>query len=70
VTSDMREIVRSVIALRTYVGHTAVAVTPLPATSAAIARIRPTAACFEAVYALVYRDPDSAAVEATITIRP
>ena len=34
-------------------GQTAFAVTPVPATSAATARMSPTAACFDAVYAAV-----------------
>jgi hypothetical protein len=40
---------RRVMSLRTNVGQTALEVTPVPATSAATARISPTAACFDAV---------------------
>lgn len=53
VRSTIRAIVRSVIGVRTYVGQTAFAVTPVPATSAAMERISPTAACVDAVYAAV-----------------
>ena len=41
------------MSVRTNAGQTAFAVTPVPATSAATARMRPTAACLEAVYAAV-----------------
>src|SRR5262249_12709422 len=70
VASTMRAIARSVSSVRTNVGHTPFAGTPVPASSAATARMRPTAACFEAVYEQVYGTPILAAVEATVTIRP
>ena len=38
-----------VMSVRTYAGQTALAVTPVPATSAATARMSPTTACLEAV---------------------
>ena len=41
------------MSVRTNAGQTALAVTPVPATSAATARMSPTAACLEAVYAAV-----------------
>ena len=44
----IRSTVAAVMSVRTNVGHTAFAVTPVPVTSAATARIRPTAACFDA----------------------
>ena len=44
---------RSVMGVRTKVGQTAFAVTPVPSTSAATARMSPSAACLEAVYAAV-----------------
>ena len=37
------------MSVRTKAGQTALAVTPVPATSAATARMSPTAACFDAV---------------------
>jgi hypothetical protein len=37
----------------TYAGQTAFAVTPVPATSMAVARMSPIAACFDALYAAV-----------------
>jgi hypothetical protein len=45
----MRATERRVMSVLTKAGQTAFAVTPVPATSAATARMRPTAACFEAV---------------------
>ena len=44
---------RSVSGVSTNPGQTALAVTPLPASSAAATRISPTAACLDAVYAAV-----------------
>ena len=44
---------RCVISVATKVGQTALARTRVPATSAAAARMSPTAACLDAVYAAV-----------------
>ncbi len=54
--------------MRTNVGQTALTRTPVPASSLATARVSPTAACLEAVYALVYGAPIRPAIEATVTI--
>ena len=51
-------------------GQMAFTVTPLPLTSAARARVRPTSACFEAVYAVTYGAPTSPASEAMLITRP
>lgn len=48
-TSAMCWIDRDVSSVSTNDGQTALARTPVPATSAAIARVSPTAACLEAV---------------------
>ena len=45
----MRDTVSAVIPVSTKPGHTAFTVTPLPATSAATARVRPIKACLAAV---------------------
>ena len=58
VASTIRAIARSVMSLRTNVGQTALTRTPLPASSLATARVSPTAACLEAVYAQVYGRSD------------
>ena len=62
--------VSAVISVSTNPGHTALAVTPVPATSAAVDRVRPTSACLAAVYAARYLAPVSPAVEARLTTRP
>jgi len=49
----MWAIERSVISVRTKVGQTALTRTPVPASSAATARVSPMTACLDAVYALV-----------------
>src|SRR2546426_9955175 len=51
-------------------GQMALTVTPLPATSAASARVRPTSACLEAVYAVTYGAPWSPATEAMLITHP
>ena len=51
-------------------GQTAFTVTPLPATSAASARVKPTSACLDAVYAVTYGAPTSPASEAMLITRP
>ncbi len=53
VAAAIRSTARRIMSVRTKAGQTAFAVTPVPVTSAATARISPTAACFAAVYAAV-----------------
>src|SRR5437867_2777350 len=59
-----------VMSVSTYPGQTALAVTPVPATSAATERVRPTTACFDALYAVMYLPPPSPATDAMFTTRP
>src|SRR5947207_2209159 len=70
VFAAMRLIDCRLIAVSTYPGQTALTVTPVPATSAATERVRPTSACFDALYAVMYLPPPSPATDAMFTTRP
>src|SRR5207247_2160973 len=70
VFAAMRLIDCRVISVSTYPGQTALTVTPVPATSAATERVRPTTACFDALYAVMYLPPPSPATDAMFTTRP
>src|SRR6266700_4027634 len=70
VFAAMRLIDCRVISVSTYPGQTALTVTPVPATSAATERVRPTTACFDALYAAMYLPPPSPATDAMLTTRP